>query len=391
MNKKIKELYLFLTLKLLFPWQYRRFRKLPLKEGKAVFIEANLTQLSGSLRFLYEVLCEKEDMEVHVQYLQESGDKLRFIRNALACLKDCADAKYIFLCEGSRVISCIEPRKETVITQLWHGCGAFKKFGFSTCEDLFGGSRKEYLKYSYYKNYNYITVSSPEVIWAYQEAMNLPKEQKSIVPVGVSCTDLLFQEKFHKAAKKKLSDHWPQAEGKKIMLYAPTFRGSVGQAKAPDALDLVQMKEKLGKEWILLIKQHPVVKQRPPVPKEAKGFAFDVSDDFVIEELLCVSDVCVSDYSSLVFEYSLFERPMVFFAYDFAEYGEWRGFYYDYQELTPGPVLQTTEEVVDYVLHLEERFDRQRVADFKQKFMSACDGHATERLLEMIQKEKTYE
>ena len=76
MNKKVKELYLFLTLKLLFPWQYRRFRKLPLKEGKAVFIEANLTQLSGSLRFLYEVLCEKEDMEVHVQYLQESGDKL---------------------------------------------------------------------------------------------------------------------------------------------------------------------------------------------------------------------------------------------------------------------------------------------------------------------------
>ena len=253
MNKKVKELYLFLTLKLLFPWQYRRFRKLPLKEGKAVFIEANLTQLSGSLRFLYEVLCEKEDMEVHVQYLQESGDKLRFIRNALVCLKDCADAKYIFLCEGSRVISCIEPRKETVITQLWHGCGAFKKFGFSTCEDLFGGSRKEYLKYSYYKNYDYITVSSTEVIWAYQEAMNLPKEQKSIVPVGVSCTDLLFQEKFHKAAKKKLSDHWPQAEGKKIMLYAPTFRGSVGQAKAPDALDLVQMKEKLGKEWILLI------------------------------------------------------------------------------------------------------------------------------------------
>ena len=54
-------------------------------------------------------------------------------------------------------------------------------------------------------------------------------------------------------------------------------------------------------------------------------------------------------------------------------------------------MLQTTEEVVDYVLHLEERFDRQRVADFKQKFMSACDGHATERLLEMIQKEKTYE
>mgnify|MGYP000107973004 FL=1 len=66
-------------------------------------------------------------MEVSVHYLMESGNKWKFIQNAMACLKDCADAHYIFLCEGSRVISCIEPREETVITQLWHGCGAFKK------------------------------------------------------------------------------------------------------------------------------------------------------------------------------------------------------------------------------------------------------------------------
>ena len=175
------------------------------------------------------------------------------------------------------------------------------------------------------------------------------------------------------------------------MLYAPTFRGSVGGAKAPDAMDLCLMQEKLGKDWILLIKQHPVVKQRPEVPKECQSFAYDVSDAFVIEELLCVSDLCISDYSSLVFEYSLFERPMLFFAYDFEEYGEWRGFYYDYHELTPGPVVHTTQEIVDYVLHIKERFDRKQVADFKEKFMSACDGHATERLLEMIKKEKTDE
>lgn len=142
MSKKIKRLYLFLTLKLLFPWQYRRFRKLPLKKWKAVFIEANLTQLSGSLRFLYQVLCSEEEMEVSVHYLMESGNKWKFIQNAMACLKDCADAHYIFLCEGSRVISCIEPREETVITQLWHGCGAFKKFGFSTCEEFSAEAEK---------------------------------------------------------------------------------------------------------------------------------------------------------------------------------------------------------------------------------------------------------
>lgn len=380
-----------MTLKLLFPWQYRRFRKLPLKKGKAVFIEANLTQLSGSLRFLYETLCTGTEMQVYVHYLQESGNKLSFIKNALRCLRDIADAQYIFLCEGSRVISCIQPRKETVITQLWHGCGAFKKFGFSTCEDRFGGSREEYLKYNYYGNYDHVTVSSPEVVWAYREAMNLPSDDRSVVPVGVSCTDVLFQEKYQKAAREKLYRVCPKARGKKVMLYAPTFRGSVGNAEAPQKLDIRLLKEKLGEEWVLLIKQHPVVKSRPRIPKEAGKFAFDISDAFVIEELLCVSDLCISDYSSLVFEYSLFERPMVFFAFDFEEYGDWRGFYYDYHELAPGPVVHTTEEIADYVLQLPKGFDKEKVVQFRKKFMSACDGHATERLLQLIRKEKTYE
>lgn len=384
MNKKIKRIYLFLTLKILFPWQYNRFRKLPLKRGKAVFLEANLTQLSGSLRFLYQTLCGREDMEVSVHYLQESGNKLRFIQNAMKCLQDMADAEYIFLCEGSRVVSCITPRKETVITQLWHGCGAFKKFGFSTAESRFGGTREEYLKYNYYGNYDYVTVSAPEVVWAYKEAMNLPDRSETVVPIGVSCTDVLFQEKFRSAAKEKLKRLCPASEKKKVILYAPTFRGSVGDAKAPEGLDIAELKEKVSDEWILLIKQHPVVKHRPEVPECAKDFAFDVSDDFVIEELLCVSDLCISDYSSLVFEYSLFERPMIFLAYDFDEYGDWRGFYYDYDSLTPGPVVKTTAEAADFILHLEERFNKEEVIRFRKKFMSACDGHATDRLLKLV-------
>lgn len=175
------------------------------------------------------------------------------------------------------------------------------------------------------------------------------------------------------------------------MLYAPTFRGSVGGAKAPEGLDIPYLKEKLGEEWVLLIKQHPVVKNRPGIPEEASEFAFDVSDEFVIEELLCVSDLCISDYSSLVFEYSLFERPMLFFAFDFEEYGDWRGFYYDYDAMTPGPVVKTTEEIAEFVLHMEKRFDKEEVARFREKFMCACDGHATGRLLELVMKEETNE
>ena len=78
-----------------------------------------------------------------------------------------------------------------------------KKFGFSTCEELFGGSREEYLKYNYYKNYNYITVSKPGGYLGLSGGHESSERGQSVVPIGVSCTDLLFQEKFQKGSTEK--------------------------------------------------------------------------------------------------------------------------------------------------------------------------------------------
>ena len=111
----------------------------------------------------------------------------------------------------------------------------------------------------------------------------------------------------------------------------------------------------------------------------------DVTDKMDIASLLMVSDICISDYSSLVFEYSLMERPMIFLAYDLEEYYDDRGFYYPYEEMMPGPIVKTTEEVIERLQHLEDWFDRKLVCRFRDKFMSACDGHATERLLEVLE------
>ena len=89
-------------------------------------------------------------------------------------------------------------------------------------------------------------------------------------------------------------------------------------------------------------------------------------------------------YSSVVFEYSLTLRPMCFFAYDLEEYGDWRGFYYPYEEMTPGPVVRTTREVADYAKATAETFDDAEIRVFRDKFMSACDGHATERIVQAV-------
>lgn len=386
----IKQAVLFGLYRILFPLQYNLHKYGKLDEHKVVFIELSFPKLTGNLHFLHQTL--EKTGEYHLKnhcICRLSVGGLNYVKNVCSCLKDVAGAKYVIMSDGNRFISCIHPRKETVFIQLWHGCGAFKKFGMSTANLIFGGSREELLKYPYYRNLDIVTVSSPEVVWAYEEAMNLKKDSGIIQPVGISRTDVFFQETFMQQARELVYDTVPQAKGKKILLYAPTFRGNVGSAAAPDALDILALKKAVGDEYILLIKHHPVAKGRPAIPEEAADFAVDVTEVLNIEELLCVSDVCISDYSSLVFEYSLFERPMIFFAYDLEEYGDWRGFYYDYDELTPGPVVQTTEQIIRYLIHLDTEFDKEKVLSFKNKFMSACDGKSTDRLLELVMKRRS--
>lgn len=376
-------------LKRRYPACYREAAKAPVQENKVVFIELRLPELTNSFQTMYQELSAKYDFEIHCHFLRTTFvGKQEHERRCLDMIRDVATAKYVFLNEASNVFSSLPIREETVVTQLWHGCGAFKKFGMSTADLLFGENRKNMLKYPYNKNYTHVTVSSPEVIWAYAEAMNLDKDSGIIKPLGSSRTDVFYDDIFIRKAYNKLYRLMPEARDKKVILYAPTFRGRVAAAASPDCFDVGMFAENLSEEYVLLFKHHPLVRIRPEIPEAYADFARDFTDTMAIDELLCVADICISDYSSLVFEYSLFEKPLLFYAYDLDEYFDWRGFYYDYQELTPGPIVTTNEEMIDYIRHIDTRFEKEQVTAFKEKFMSACDGHATERILNTVMGEE---
>ena len=382
LGRKRKDKLLYETL----PAAYNAHKNEPVDERKVIFIELRLPEVSNSFRVLYDELKRDFDLDIHVHLLRNSFvPREEYIRRCQAMLSDAATAKFIFVNEASDVLSCVDMRPETVVTQLWHACGAFKKFGMSTAELIFGPNAEELKRHPNNRNYTYVTVSSPEIVWAYAEAMDMKDRQDAIRPVGTSRTDIFYRSETIAQAYQNLYKEFPKAKGKKIILYAPTFRGRVARAKTPDCFDLEKFAEHFKDEYVVIFKHHPLVKKLPEIPEELNGtFAIDATRSMTIEDLLCVSDICISDYSSLVFEYSLFERPMLFFAYDLDEYFDWRGFYYDYNELTPGPVCKTNDEMIDYISHLEERFDRQKVIDFKEKFMRSCDGHATDRILHMV-------
>lgn len=369
--------------KVYFPKVYSSYCTESVQENKVLFLEMRFTKLSNSFELIYKALEESGEYDLKCSYVQFNFIRGReFTQRVNEMLKELATAKYVFVDDASLILSSIPLRKETIAINLWHACGAFKKFGRSTAELKFGSSAATLDKYPNYENLTHVTVSSPEVIWAYEEAMHLPKG--IVKATGVSRTDFFYDSEFVESRRQKLYEIMPEAKDKKVILYAPTFRGHVATAKSPDKIDFERFYQELGDEYVIVCKHHPFVKKPPVIPEELQHFARDLTKDLSIEDLLCSADICISDYSSLVFEYSLFEKPMIFYAYDYDNYCDWRGFYYDYSEFTPGPVVQTEDELLDSIKNIDTQFDKQRVIDFKEKFMGSCDGHATERIIELM-------
>lgn len=381
LRKILKKAARFASLKVILPTVYAWAARRPVQPERVVFLEISADHLTDSFSLLYEGVRARGRQPELICLHDGSVSGVQYLKNCIRMLQSIATAPLVFINEASNITSCVRLRPQTRIIQTWHGCGAFKKFGFSTASLDWGISGKEMERYPYYRNQWLVSVSAPEAVGAYQDAMHQP--EGVIQPLGVSRTDVFFDESYICRAREKLYALFPQARGKKVILYAPTFRGTQTNAHTLQ-LDYATFLAALSDRYVLIEKHHPFVKKVPQIPREYGDFAKDLTGAMSIQQLLCVSDLCISDYSSLIFEYSLFERPMLFYAPDLAEYFDARGFYYDYDELTPGPVFADQKDMLTYLLHMEERSDRQQLVAFREKFMSACDGHATERILDYI-------
>jgi CDP-ribitol ribitolphosphotransferase len=178
-------------------------------------------------------------------------------------------------------------------------------------------------------------------------------------------------------------DRYGLHDGRRVILYAPTFRGdSVTDARATDDLDLRVLAAALGDDHVLLVRLHPFVRAHTAIPDDLASFAIDVSDHPDINELMLVSDVLVTDYSSAIYEFSLLVRPMAFFAPDYEAYERERGFYFDYRTGVPGPVFETTDALAAYLR--AGRFDLERVERFRAESFDVADGRSTERVTDEL-------
>jgi len=381
--------YKDLTLKTVYPDRYRAaVKKAPVVRGKVVFLEVREASLSDNFRVIASALEKRGSWQTQTVCIREGMEnQLSTARRCLEAIPKLADAEFIFVSESSYFLSCLPIRPETTVIQVWHACGAFKKFGWSAVGLGFGTTAQDLMRYPVHGNFDYVTVSAPEVVWAYAEAFHMEERVDRILPIGVSRTDKFFRPKFRTRALERFEKALPMPlRGRRVILYAPTFRGQVAHAAAPPLPDLRVLREKLGGQYVVAVKQHPFVRKRPEIPENVRDFAADLSESLPIEDLLTAADVLVTDYSSVIFEYSLFERPMIFYVPDLRRYTDERGFYYPLPEMMPGPVARSTRALAQELQSADGDFDLARVRAFKYRFMSACDGHATGRVLKLMER-----
>jgi len=278
-------------------------------------------------------------------------------------------------------IYVIRKRPGTTIIQTWHASGAFKKIGYSVLDKTFGADESLVSRVAIHSNYDVCLMASKSAAVHYAEAFRQPLE-RFVTDIGMPRTDVLFGPRVPEVAAA-VRARYRLPDGKRVILYAPTFRGTtVRNATSPTELDFAMLHQVLGEDHVVLLKLHPFVRDAHQIPPELAGFAIDASDHHDIHELMLVSDVLVTDYSSTIFEFSLLGRPMAFFAPDIADYDGERGFYFDYRSGVPGPVFETTADLAAWLR--AGAFDLDRVARFRAESFEVADGHASERFVDRI-------
>ena len=221
-------------------------------------------------------------------------------------------------------------------------------------------------------------VSSKAVIPVYEETFGMPASK--IYPLGAPRNDYFFTVKDKAAVRQKVCDNYGLDPAKKLVLYAPTFRDDKSQnAHLTEHFPFADFAAL--EDYSLMVRLHP---QIGGVIGAKEGFT-DVSDYPSVNEIAIAADILISDYSSIIMDFTVQNKPMVFFAFDletFSEHG--RGFYFDYESYVPGEVVKTGEALID--LFKKGDFHEEKIEAFRRFNFDYLDKYNCKRVIEQLVK-----
>jgi CDP-glycerol glycerophosphotransferase len=367
--------------------------KLPVDKKLIVFESFLGKQYSDNPRAIYEYMLEN-----HPEYKMYWSIDPRFAHNftdsniktvdrfSFKWLFVMARANYWIL--NSRKPNWIPKPKHTVYLQTWHGT-PLKKLAADIDEVHMPGTTTEKYKENFKKetaNWDYLISPNHYSTEIFKRAFTFKNE---MLEVGYPRNDFLTNNNNEKEIAK-IKSKLGLPTNKKVILYAPTWRDdefhAKGKYKFNLKLDLDKMKQALGEDYVIIIRAHYLISDNIDI-SSYKGFVYDFSKHSDIRDLYLISDLLITDYSSVFFDYAILKRPILFFVYDIEKYRDTlRGFYFDFEEAAPGPLTKTTEEIIKEINNLETNNyslpDNFQV--FYDRFCSLEEGTSSKKVVERV-------
>lgn len=378
-NKRVLAYYLYNKL----------FKKLPIKENWIVFETFFGKSYSDSPKYIYEYLLKTYPDQYRIIWSSTSrktkipGPHTKVKRNSLRYCYYMARSKYFVF--NVRQPEWFTKREGMVFLETWHGT-PLKRLVFDQDEVMAASPLYKAQFYRHSQQWDYLVAANHFSSETFRSAFLFSNE---MLEYGYPRNDILHsleKDKLASEIRRKLNI----PENKKTILYAPTWRDDEyyghGAYKFALKLDLRMLREQLGPDYVVLLRTHYFIADSIDVTG-IEEFAVNVSKYNDISELYLISDILITDYSSVFFDYANLKRPILFYTYDLDKYRDMlRGFYMDIEKEVPGPLLFTTEEVAEAILNIEgitAEYSK-RYEEFYERFCSLEDGHASENIVKRV-------
>lgn len=298
-------------------------------------------------------------------------------RSLLAAVHTIAAANYIFVDDYEPLLDYLLLDKRTVLTQLWHAGVGFKSSGYSRW-GLPGGPAP----FNCHRQYTYGVVGSKAVIPIFSEIWGINDEQ--VLPLGLPRIDRFLNQEHRLEAERIIREKYPMICRKKVILFAPTYRGSgkMDAAYPYEKIDFSVLYDLIGDDMVILFRMHPWVNEKVPIPEHMKDRMADAGDYPDINDLFYVTDLLITDYSSNICEFSLMQKPMLFYAFDEKEYASSRGFHRDYATYAPGRVCHSFEELVRAIR--ENDYAPEKAERCRKEQFDWYDTGASDRVIDRV-------
>lgn len=366
------------------------FTKLPIKEDLVLLESFQGRSYSDSTKYIYEYMLEHYPNKKYVWSMNEKreipGNPKQVKRLSLSYYYYLAKSKYWI--SNSRMPNHVIKRKENIYLQTWHGTPLKRLAGDMEEVHMPGTNSVKYKRNFFNETQKWDYLVSPNAYSSeiFKRAFWFDKK---MIESGYPRNDILYTKNDEEHITKIKKELGIPVE-KKVILYAPTWRDDEyyekGKYKFSLKLDLDKMRDKFGDEYVIILRMHYFVASQMDV-SHLEGFAYDLSSYSDIGELYLISDILITDYSSVFFDYAHLKRPILFFTYDIDKYRDsLRGFYFDMEKEVPGPLLTTSDEVLQSIKNINEiSLDyKEKYEGFYEKFCSWDDGNASKKVIDEV-------